>query len=95
MDNANSLTFEQVCVRGIVVVFSLANIAAYMSCPHYLEIEGTSLEGEFDLDVMAQTLTGDDDAQLPENNRPNLLQLLPAFCAFYKVCYGNWLPTPI
>lgn len=40
-----------------------------MSSPHYKDNEGIGFERDFDLDVVVQTLIGDDDTQWLENNR--------------------------
>lgn len=55
-------------MRGQVIPFSPANIAVFLSCLHYVEIEETGLDGEFDLDEVSKVLTGDDDVQLPDNH---------------------------
>lgn len=53
---------------GWVIAFSSTNIADFLSCPHYAEIEGIGLDGEVDLGEVSKVLTGDDDAQWLENN---------------------------
>lgn len=49
IDNANSPIYEQLYVRGTVIVFTPTNIITYLSCTHYPDIGGTGLEEEFDL----------------------------------------------
>ncbi|KAI5668000.1 hypothetical protein M9H77_17853 [Catharanthus roseus] len=41
--NTESPTYSQVYVRGHINDFSPANIAHYLSCPYFSDIEGTSL----------------------------------------------------
>lgn len=63
-DNSESLAYGQVYVRGHVIDFSPANIANYISYPHYSDIEGTGLEEEGDYDELAKVLTVDAGAIL-------------------------------
>ncbi|KAI5680856.1 hypothetical protein M9H77_02083 [Catharanthus roseus] len=66
--NSESPAYGQVCVRGHVIDFSLANIAHYLSCPHN-NIEGTGLEEKVNFDEIAKVLTGDAGAIWPETNK--------------------------
>lgn len=68
INDPNSPTVGQVYMKGLVIAFSPANITDFLSCPHYANIEGTGLEVNFDLDVVAKVLTGDDESQWLDNN---------------------------
>lgn len=46
--------FRQVYKICSVIAFSPANIANFLSCPHYTNIELTSPEGEIDWDDVAK-----------------------------------------
>ncbi|KAI5681113.1 hypothetical protein M9H77_02340 [Catharanthus roseus] len=48
--NPESTTYGQVYVRRHVINFSTANIAYYLSCPYFSDIEGIGLEEEADFD---------------------------------------------
>ncbi|KAI5652593.1 hypothetical protein M9H77_29780 [Catharanthus roseus] len=61
---SDSLSNRTVYVRGHVIDFSPANIANYISYPHYSDIEGTGLEEEGDYDELAKVLTVDAGAIL-------------------------------
>ncbi|KAI5653206.1 hypothetical protein M9H77_30393 [Catharanthus roseus] len=52
--NLESLAYGQVYVRGHVIYFSPANSAHYLSCTHFSDIEGTSLEEEADFDEVTK-----------------------------------------
>lgn len=68
-------------VRGIVVAFPPANIAELLCCPHYVEIEGTGIEGVADQDHVAGVLTGDVVSAWPDTNRLPVSKILPAYNA--------------
>lgn len=41
IDDPNRLALGKVYVRSIVIAISRADIANFLSCPHYFEIDGT------------------------------------------------------
>ncbi|KAI5653486.1 hypothetical protein M9H77_30673 [Catharanthus roseus] len=91
--NPKSLAYGQVYVRGHVIYFSPANIAHYLSCPHYIDIEGTSLEEEADFDEVTKVLTSDAGAVWSETNRLNSNSMKMPYRALFRVFCENWLPT--
>ncbi|KAI5677363.1 hypothetical protein M9H77_08313 [Catharanthus roseus] len=52
--NSESPAYGQVYTRGYLINLSLANIAHYLSCPHYNDIQGTGLEEEVDFDEVTK-----------------------------------------
>ncbi|KAI5677376.1 hypothetical protein M9H77_08326 [Catharanthus roseus] len=91
--NPESPAYGQVYVRGNVINFSPTNIAHYLSCPHFSEIEGTGLEEEADFHEATKVLIGDAGAVWPETNRLNSNLIKIPHRALLKVFCGNWLPT--
>ncbi|KAI5677193.1 hypothetical protein M9H77_08143 [Catharanthus roseus] len=75
--NSESPAYGQVYVRGHVIDFSPVNIAHYLSCPHYSDIEKTGLKEEVDFD---------------ETNRLNSNLIKMPYRVLFIVFYGNWLP---
>lgn len=63
-------------MRGQVIAFSPSNIANFLSCSHYANIEDTRLEGDFDINAVANVLTRDEEAHWLETNRLQSAQLL-------------------
>ncbi|KAI5649718.1 hypothetical protein M9H77_35723 [Catharanthus roseus] len=57
--NPESPAYGQAYVSEHVIDFSPTNIAHYLSCPRYNDIEGTSLEEEIDFDEVTKALTSD------------------------------------
>ncbi|KAI5681106.1 hypothetical protein M9H77_02333 [Catharanthus roseus] len=70
--NPESPAYGQVYVRVYVIDFSPANIAHYLSCPHYSDLEGTGLEEEVDFDKVTKVLTSDEGPIWPKTNMLNL-----------------------
>ncbi|KAI5681703.1 hypothetical protein M9H77_02931 [Catharanthus roseus] len=62
--HSESLACGQVYVRGHVIDFSPANIAYYLNCPYYSDIEGTCLEEEVDFDEVAKGTRPPGDAKV-------------------------------
>ncbi|KAI5677841.1 hypothetical protein M9H77_08791 [Catharanthus roseus] len=81
-----------VYVRGYIIDFSPANIIDYLSCSHYSDIEGTSLEEEVDLDEVTKVLTGDAGAFWPEINRLNSNLMKMSYRAMFRVFYLHVIP---
>ncbi|KAI5667655.1 hypothetical protein M9H77_17508 [Catharanthus roseus] len=91
--NPESPTYGQVYVRGHVIDLSPLNIAYYLSCPIFSDIEGTGLEEDADFDEVTKVLTGDAGAVLPETNMLNSNLMKMPYKALFRVFCGNWLPT--
>ncbi|KAI5653274.1 hypothetical protein M9H77_30461 [Catharanthus roseus] len=91
--NLESPTYGQVYVRRHVIEFSPANIAHYLSCPYFSDIEGTCLEEKADFDEVTKVLTRDAGAVWPENNILNSNVMKMTYKALFRVFCGNWLPT--
>ncbi|KAI5682205.1 hypothetical protein M9H77_03433 [Catharanthus roseus] len=91
--NPESPAYGQIYVRGHVIDFSPENIARYLSCPYYNDIEGTSLKKEADFDKVTKVLTGDAGAVWPETNRLNSNSMKMPYKACFRVFCGNWLST--
>ncbi|KAI5682014.1 hypothetical protein M9H77_03242 [Catharanthus roseus] len=86
LEVVGSLTYGQVHVRGHVIDFSPANIAHYLNCPHFSDIEETGLEEEADFDKVTKVLTGDTGAVWPETNRLNSnLMKMPYRALFRRI----------
>lgn len=42
---------------------------------------------------VGQVLSGDEEKTWPKNNTLVASQLLPAYNALFRICFGNWIPT--
>ncbi|KAI5671851.1 hypothetical protein M9H77_12215 [Catharanthus roseus] len=91
--NLESLAYGQVYVRGHVINFSPANIAHYLSCPHFSDIKGTGLEEETNFDEVTKVLTGDAAPVCLKTNRLNSNLMKMPYRALFRVFCKNWLPT--
>ncbi|KAI5664185.1 hypothetical protein M9H77_23508 [Catharanthus roseus] len=91
--NSESLAYGHMYMRRHVIDFLPANIAHYLSCPYYSDIEGIGLEEEVNFDEVVKVLTGDVGAIWPKTNRLNSNLIKMPYRALFRVFCGNWLPT--
>lgn len=93
VDISTNPAFEVVYVRGTPIALTPSNISFFMSCPHYEDLEGTSLEGDIEWNTIAHVLTGDKKATWPANNTLAVSQLLPVCNTLFRLNCGIWMPT--
>ncbi|KAI5657401.1 hypothetical protein M9H77_26194 [Catharanthus roseus] len=71
LEVVGSPAYGQFYVSGHVIDFFLANIAHYLSCPRFSDIEGIGMEEEIDFDDVTKVLIRDTGAVWPETNKLN------------------------
>ncbi|KAI5676396.1 hypothetical protein M9H77_07346 [Catharanthus roseus] len=82
IDDPNSPVVGQVYVRGQVTIISPANIADFLSCPHYASLEGSRLERDFELSAVAKILLWELD------QKKNRQVTLPSLCLISDFILG-------
>lgn len=77
VDISTNPAFGAIYVRGTPIAFTPSNIASFLNCPHYEDLEGTGLERDANWNTVAHALIGDKKAAWLANNRFVASQLQP------------------